>query len=134
MREITIWEADDGTKFDDEYECAKYEFAQQVEKYRKCFGLLGSQYNLLDPAEPGSYEDAYFIYLPNSESAKILRNLYCNDSVISVNVPDFLNDWNVDAGLWVYDDNDDNWYHLGEKIAELQDMADQCMETVNQGL
>lgn len=134
MREITIWEADDGTKFDDEYECAEYEFAQQVKKHRKCFGLLGSQYNLLDPAKPESYEDAYFIYLPNSESAKILRNLYCNNSVLSVYVPDFLNDWNVDAGLWAYDDNDNNWYHLGNKIAELQDMADQCMETINQGL
>ena len=134
MREITIWDADDGTKFDDEYECAEYEFAQQVKKHRKCFGLLGSQYNLLDPTKPGSYEDAYFIYLPNSESAEILRNLYSNDSVVSANVPDFLNDWSVDAGLWAYDDDDDNWYHLGGKIAELQDMADQCMETVNQGL
>lgn len=134
MREITRYEADDGTIFDDEYECAKYEFAQQVEKHRKCFGLLGSQYNLLDPAEPESYEDAYFIYLPNSESTKILRNLYCNDSVLSVCVPDFLNDWSVDAGLWAYDDDNDYWYHLGDRIAELQDMADQCMESVNQGL
>lgn len=132
MREITRYEADDGTIFEDEEECLRYEFAADVEKHGKLFTLLGSQYNVLDPTEPESYEDAYFIYLNNSQSAGKLYNIYGYD-VVAACAPDFLNSWSVSSGLWAYDESCDEWYHVGERIAELQDMADQCMESVNQG-
>ena len=35
------------------------------------------------------------------------------------------------CGLYAYDHDREEWYHVGEKIAELQDMADQAMEVIN---
>lgn len=131
MREITWWEADDGTKFEFESECAEYEWKQKVEKHETMYTLLDGSCNILSNFETSAYEDCYFIFLRNSKSASILRELWDDDHILSVCCPDFLASWHVEPGLWSYDEDNDVWYHLGERIAELQDVANACMEAIN---
>jgi hypothetical protein len=37
MIEIRFWQADDGIKFDDEYECIRYERKKKLETYKDDF-------------------------------------------------------------------------------------------------
>lgn len=133
MREVSYWEADDGTVFEDESECREYEWKQNVEDCTNLYTLLDSNREKLDPLEPGSYDDCYYIFVANEFARKKLQVIW-DDDVIGVYAPDFLSGYNFTPGLWAFDDDRDEWYHLGEKIAELQDIADSCMAVVNGGL
>ena len=133
MREISFWEADDGTRFEFEDECAEYEWRLKVKKHENAFYLLTPNHKILDNLEISSYEDCYYIFLKNSKSGTILRELWDDDHILGCSCPDFLCDWSVEPGLWVYEEDNDYWYHLGERIAELQDMADACMTAINEG-
>lgn len=133
MREVSYWEADDGTVFEDESECLEYEWKQNVEAISDQFILLDGRYKKLDPTDTASYDNCYFIFLMNEQAGRKLKNIWDCD-VTSVYPPDFINTYKeITPGLWAFDESCDEWYHLGERIAELQDMADECMETINGG-
>jgi len=133
MREITKYEADDGTLFEDECDCLEYEWGQKMENDSHLFTLLSEKRIVLDNSTPSSYDDCYFIYLKNSKSAKALSRIWDGD-IIGSYCPDFLGGWNdAKPGLWAFDEDADEWYHVGERIANLQDMANECMEAVNGG-
>ena len=133
MREVTYYEADDGTQFEDEYECLEYEWQLDVESKGHMYALLNHKCVLLDNNKTNSYDDCFFIFLKNNNSAKALCSIW-NEDMIGSYCPDFIRDYtNVTPGLWAYDEDDDNWYHVGERIANLQNMADECMEAVNRG-
>lgn len=132
MKEVTYWEADDGTQFEYEDECREYEWKQKVEENEDRFFLLDSGKDKLDPYDTASYDDTYFIYIPNKSSAKVLYDIWDSD-ITGVYPPDFLSNYDLTPGLWAFDDTCDEWFHLGERIAELQDIADKCMEKINEG-
>ena len=129
MEEVTYWRADDGTEFDDEEECRVYEFGITVKRMEGKVFLLDRQKRPLDLTDYSSYSDAWYIYLVNSKSAGLLFDCW----------PEFDNYFpselhRAEAGLWAYDDRDDCWYHLGQRITEFQDEADECMSVINGGL
>lgn len=133
MREVSYWEADDGTRFEYEDECREYEWKQRIEEVKNRFSLLDIGKDKLDPCDTTIYDEVYFIYVPNRSSAKVLYDIW-DDDITGVYPPSFLSNYDLTPGLWAFDETCDEWYHLGERIADLQDMANDCMETINGGV
>lgn len=131
MTEVTRYLADDGTEFEDEYDCRQYEWEQNVESAD--YVLLNHKYEKMPNNNPSSYDECAFIFIPTRQSAWDLLDNW-NDALISIDVPHFLpyrpSD-EVDTGLWAWDEDKERWYHLGNKIAELTTMAENVMNVIN---
>lgn len=54
-----------------------------------------------------------------------------DEDVIGEYIPDALNEYNPNPGLYAYDHDREKWFHVGERISELQDMADEVMAVIN---
>ena len=131
MTEIIIYRADDGTDFEDEWDCQKYEWEQSCKDVD--YALLGNHFQILPTDETGSYEDAFFIFVPTQQSAFALSANWDTD-MISAECPSFLpwrGDQNIELGLWVWDEDFEKWYHLGKKIDELTQLANRAMDAIN---
>ena len=139
MEEIIIYRADDGTDFEDEYECLEYEWKVNIGDNPE-FKLLNSNYQELCPMTPKAYEDAEFIFIPNLESVKKCYYAW-NEDITGQTMPTFLHrSWRWDGafecelGLWKWDWDKEDWFHVGSRIAELQQYADKAMEVINGGV
>ncbi len=131
MTEIVIYRADDGTDFEDEWDCQKYEWEQSCKDVD--YVLLGNRFQILPTDETGSYEDAFFIFVPTQQSAFALCANWDTD-MISADCPSFLpwrGDQNIELGLWVWDEDFEKWYHLGKRIDELTQLATRAMDAIN---
>ena len=128
MREVIYYVADDGTQFEDESECREYEWQCGVK--RADWTLLSDDNEILPNDDYHSYDNAHRIFIPTCDSADRLAEAW-DDEIINTYCPEFLGYCGVTPGLWVYDDDRDEWYHVGERIAELQDMANEAMEVIN---
>lgn len=134
MTEIILYVADDGTQFEDEWDCRQYEWEQDTKDCK--YALLDYRYNKLSNSEASSYDDCAFIFIPTAESAWDLLNNWDTD-LINLDCPRFLpyraSD-TVQTGLWAWDEDKERWFHLGEKISELTKMAERAMSVINGGV
>ena len=128
MTEVTKYIADDGTEFDDEYDCLEYEFGQNVKDGE--WTLLDNKFRILDNAERKSYEDCWYIFLPTGKVAEALMNAWDED-MIGNYTPRFLREYDFDSGLWAWDESEDDWYHVGDRISKYQALADRVMAEIN---
>ena len=131
MQEIIIYRADDGTDFEDEWDCKHYEWQQSCEKAE--YTLLDCHFQILPTEDINSYRDVYFIFIPTQTSAFELFDNWDTD-MISMDCPSFL-PWRIDQtielGLWAWDEDLENWYHLGKKVDELNQLAIRAMDAIN---
>lgn len=139
MEEITIYRAEDGTDFDDEYECMEYEWKTNIGDNPE-FRLLDGDYQELCPQIPMAYEKAEFVFIPNLRAAKKCYDAWDGD-ITGQTRPDFLDKaWRWDGnfecelGLWKWDWDREEWFHVGSRIRELQQYADKAMEVINGGV
>jgi hypothetical protein len=131
MQEIIIYRADDGTDFEDEWDCQKYEWEQSCKDVD--YELLSNRFQILPTDETGSYEDAFFIFVPTQQSAFALYANWDTD-MISAECPSFLpwrGDQKIELGLWAWDEDFEKWYHLGKRIDELNQLANRAMDAIN---
>lgn len=131
MQEIIIYRADDGTDFEDEWDCKHYEWQQSCGKAD--YTLLSHNFQILPADDTNSYEDAYFIFVPTQASAFALSNNW-DSEMISAYRPSFLpwrEDQTIELGLWAWDEDLENWYHLGKKVDELTQLATKAMDAIN---
>ena len=131
MQEIIIYRADDGTDFEDEWDCKHYEWQQSCETAD--YTLLSHNFQILPVDDTNSYEDACFIFVPTQASAFALSNNW-DSEMVSTCCPSFLpwrGDQTIELGLWVWDEDLDNWYHLGKKVDELTQLATKAMDAIN---
>ena len=132
MEEIIIYRADDGTDFDDEYDCRFYEWQCSVrDEQSPQVVLMDANYKRLPLDHTDSYNDVYYIFIGDEKSAHFLYDIWDCDMVDTYR-PDFLCGYKVKTGLYAYDEEDEKWYHLGDKLEEIQREADRCMRTVNE--
>ena len=131
MTEIVIYRADDGTDFEDEWDCKHYEWQQNCEHAE--YTLLSHSFHILPAEDTSSYEDACFIFVPTQESAIALSNNWDID-MIGADCPAFL-PWRygqiIELGLWAWDEDLEKWYHLGKKVDELTQLATKAMDAIN---
>lgn len=128
MRKEIRWIAEDGTIFDDEDECREYEWKESTAS--ATFTLLSDRFRILPVDETRSYEDCWYIYLPTEKSVRQIVQCWDTD-IIGAYLPDPFNSWSVDTGLWAYDTDNDGWYHLGNRLEDLQNIANACMDAIN---
>jgi hypothetical protein len=134
MEEIIIYRADDGTDFEDEYDCRLYEWECSIKDQMPLpVVLLDKHFKPLPVTEPSSFEDCWYIFLGSETAASFLADIWDCD-ITSTYCPRFLHTWDDKSGLWAYDEDTDGWYHLGNRLKELQTEADKCMETINNEL
>lgn len=134
MTEIIKYVADDGTEFEDEWDCRLYEWQQDLGDPK--FFLLNDKRKLLDPKDSKSYEDAYFLFIPDNSALRQLRNIW-NDDFIDALCPNFLYEDDAPCGLWAYDEDinrNDGWYHMGKFIEEKTKLANECLAIINGGV
>ena len=131
MQEIIIYRADDGTDFEDEWDCKHYEWQQSCESAE--YTLLSHHFQILPTEDANSYEDACFIFVPTQASAFALFNNWDTD-MINEDCPSFLpwrGDQTIELGLWAWDEDLEQWYHLGKKVDELTQLATKAMDAIN---
>lgn len=102
MRVLYI--ADDGTEFDDEWDCEEYEWIQNHQGLKEIVFLDQDGKVLEDPMSENTYINAETIIVPTDEAAKELRELgeyagWFYDSIIS-------------AGTWVFNKDPYNTQYL----------------------
>jgi hypothetical protein len=131
MTEIVIYRADDGTDFEDEWDCQKYEWEQGCKDVD--YTLLSHRFQILPTDETDSYENAFFIFVPTQQSAFALSANWDTD-MICADCPSFLpwrGDQTIELGLWAWDEDFEKWYHLGKKVDELTQLATKAMNAIN---
>ena len=131
MTEIIIYRADDGTDFEDEWDCKHYEWQQSCESAE--YTLLGDHFQILPTDKIDSYKYASFIFVPTQASAFAL-NAHWDIDIIDADCPGFLpwrGDQTIELGLWAWDEDLEKWYHLGKKVDELTQMANKAMDAIN---
>lgn len=127
MEKIVIYRAFDGTDFEDATECREYEFAENTKDCR--YSLLDNHFQPLDLSLPGSYDSCFYIFVPDENA---MEDLYDNwdDDLIGTYCPSCIS-YGAPTGLYAYNSDSEEWFHVGEKIAELQDLADHAMKAIN---
>jgi hypothetical protein len=132
MEEIIIYRANDGTDFDYEYDCQFYEWQCSVrDEQSPQVVLMDVNYKRLPLDHTDSYTDVYYIFIGDEKSARFLYDIWDCDMVGTYR-PDFLCGYKIKTGLYAYDVENEKWYHLGDKLEEIQREADRCMRTVNE--
>lgn len=103
MREITIYEAEDGRQFDDAVECEEYEIRLEAEKTPlKVYGKHNKRIH--DIWNNEAYNQSYKIVIPSTEALGMLDRLQKFYGFYS-NIP-----INSDGlGTWKYNDKNDDW-------------------------
>lgn len=114
MREITIYEADDGTRFAKESDCRDYEERQKIPTYKDAVDAFDGDYRYLDLSKltldfwAGI---ATVLRIKDPEKAKELF-VYIRD-MYGYELPEY-----VKAGdVWVYDDG---WVNFSLEVEEKQ--------------
>lgn len=118
MRKEIIYYADDGTKFDDEYECEEYEQKIKSNKFKDT-ALLFDEYGKRLYLTSDGYESAVYIVCKTSEAAEFIyeqmgHSLYTPwDSYRATPC----------AGCWKWDNDVDKWVSVEELLKEAEDIV-----------
>ena len=135
MIERIIYEADDGTQFDYEEDCLEYEWGLKLGDNIEFALVNHKKTRKLNPKDYKSYEEAWYIFVPNETAFKQLQDAW-DGNYIDACYPPFLWEDVHKYGLWAYDESinrSDGWYHVGEYLQSIQQEADTVMGLINGG-
>ena len=131
MTELHLYIAEDGTKFEDEEECLRYEAGCRAQELKGRVVLLDENFRPLPLSDLSQWENAWFIYAKDIQALRDLSDVW-DWNLVGVSPPHFLFEDRV--GLFAYDENQDGWYHMGIRLQEIQSTADKAMETINKNM
>ena len=131
MKELHLYVADDGTEFEDEEECLRYEAGKQAKELKGRVVLLDNLFRPIPLPDLSQWENACFIYAKDVQALKDLSDVWDWD-LTGMSPPHFL--FEDKAGLFAYDETIDEWYHIGTRLQEIQSVADKAMKTINDNL
>lgn len=131
MREVHLYVADDGTEFEDEEECLRYETGCKAQELKGQVTLLDENFRLLSLSDLSQWENAWFIYAKDIQALRDLSDVWDWD-LTGMRAPCFL--FADTPGLFAYDETIDEWYHVGTRLQEIQSIADQAMKAINENL
>lgn len=126
MEKIIIYEAFDGTQFDDEDECAEYEFLENAKEYTDSFTL----YN--DAREPikisfSSYalNEMKFVIIKEERAIPFLDE-WMNDNYFHETIGKVANRLNIESciGLWIWNDKEDTWKHWETEMSKMRELGE----------
>ena len=130
MTELHLYIADDGTKFEGEEECLRYEAGRRAQELKGVV-LLDENFRPLQLSDLSQWENAWFIYVKDIQALRNLSDVWDWD-LTGMRPPRFL--LADTPGLFAYDETIDEWYHIGTRLQEIQSIADKAMKTINDNL
>lgn len=131
MTEVHLYVADDGTEFEDEEECLRHEAGCRAFKLKGRVVLLDENFLPLLLTDLSQWENAWFIYAKDVQALQDLSDVWDWD-LTGMSPPRFL--FEDKAGLFAYDENQDEWYHMGTRLQKIQSAADKAMEIINKNM
>ena len=130
MTELHLYLADDGTEFEDEEDCLRHEVGCRAQELKGVV-LLDENFRPIPLSDLSQWENAWFIYAKDIQALRDLSDVWDWD-LVGVSPPHFL--FEDRAGLFAYDENQDEWYHVGTRFQEIQSIADKAMKVINDNL
>ena len=128
MIEIRFWQAEDGTKFDDEYECIEYERKTSLKHHKDDFIFL-DHYKEVIPIEEAKTDNVCYIIVKHRRCAPDIGSWFEADGCLDP----FDGIYNKTVeGTWVWGEMielDDQWVQLESEIEKLQTL----IEKLNKG-
>lgn len=124
MKEIRFWQADDGTKFDDKYECIRYETKKKLEKYEDEFVFYDEGKNIIFPEE-ADVEQICIIVIKTPMAAECVGEWFEDKGYYS---PFCGCEFGYEVGTWAcgeYVEMGDEWVKLEAEIERLQTIIDE---------
>jgi hypothetical protein len=119
MREVRYWVAEDGTQFEDEYECAQYEKGKKLEECKDDFVFYDYNRRLI-PLERATTERVCVVVVKTPAAANYIGDWFENDGCHS---PFDGCEFGHEVGTWVYGevlDVGDEWIKVEAEIERLQ--------------
>ena len=81
MQEVRYWLANDGTKFNDEYDCIRYERQKKLEKYKDDFIFYDEQKNIIFPEEANA-DQIFIVVIKTPDAAKYVGEWFEDDGCL----------------------------------------------------
>lgn len=131
MTELHLYVADDGTEFEDEQECLRHEAGCRAFELKGQVVLLDGRFCPIPLSDLSEWKYAWFIYAKDAQSLQDLSNIW-DVNLIGTIPPSFLVE--NKTGLFAYDENLDDWYHMGTRIQEIQSDTDKAMKIINNNM
>ena len=131
MTELHLYIAEDGTEFEDEQDCLAYETAQSAKALKGKVVLLDAQFKPIPLDNLGDWDRTFFIFVKDVSALHELRAVWDWD-LTGLCPPGFL--FEDTAGLFAYDEENDDWYHMGTRLQGLQAIADKAMKIINENV
>lgn len=115
MQEIITYKADDGTLFDDEYECFYYEKKQEWKPFQETIIFVNSERKLVETNFHNVDNGTVFgMVLLSDESAEFIKSQ--SEAHCIGNPFDTYNQLTPVAGIYWYDDTRDRWLNVGNEL------------------
>lgn len=116
MEEITMYRAEDGTYFEEEEDCAKYEATQTLAPYfaEDEIIILDAHKNLicLDSAIDDNFDRIAYVYCATDESAEALNKIF----ELMDTYQDPFEYHNVEKGFYAWEEYNEEWHVLEEDM------------------
>lgn len=125
MREITIYEAEDGTQFELEEECRAYEL--KMEYGEPDFILLDKNKEKLNIWDERTYEDFFYAYIPTQKDFEAFDEL--SKTLLGICV-----DGIDGAGIFAWSDDDSCFLDLKHQLESAQEELDSAKEALRRVL
>lgn len=124
MKEVIYYEANDGTRFDNEWDCAEYEFSKGFEPIAEMLMLWDGDGDKMEITHRTNLGRAYAIYCSSITAAKFLKEWGERDGIITP-YSDIDIEWcgEVPLGEFVY--FCDQWYAVNEVVTLFEKMSQQ---------
>ena len=103
----TVYIADDGKKFDDEYDCKMHDYELKIKN--NTIIMLNEEGYKLDSSNDENIEYCYYIKVQTDKDLEILQKIY---EYTGFTVPNKLGEF--------YFDDSDTWYLIDDRIKELK--------------
>jgi hypothetical protein len=117
MTYYSYYEADDGTRFDDEEECFRYERNKELEPFINDITCYNERLSPIDLVE-NDWDDIWYINAKNAKALEAFNKIYAIDAGYT----EVLFDSDT-IYCYYFDENSQEWVNIPRKIEELQDLA-----------
>ena len=128
MKEVIYYEANDGTRFETEYECLKYEFSKGYEPITEMLVMWDDNGDKMKITYRTNLDRAYAIYCSSITAAIFLKEWGERDGVVTPysNI-DIERCSEVPLGEFVY--FNDEWNEVNEVVALFEKMSRQMNDS-----
>lgn len=126
MEKVIIYVAFDGTQFDDEDECAEYEFLESAKEYTDGFTLYNEAREPIKISfNENALDETKFVIIKEARAIPFLDD-WMADNYFYETIGKVANRLNIESciGLWIWDDKEETWKHWETEMAKLRELGE----------